>query len=811
MQQYPCIMRLVLSLLTLILLVVSSSLAAANPAGVNSKTAGMTCCGLGIEVKDSLVSMDVKKVDITMVLREISQKAMININVSEGIKNKISIKMADVPLEHALKRICDNRILVYEFLPQTKTYRIINAGAFSEQKEKMTDAQTPFRNLIPAKKQGPQQPIQGGNNQKIKAGISGQPSARMYDEKGRPLYKPGELLVKFKTGVTQKQIAHLHRALGSTVIRKMNRLRLEQIKLKPGLSEQDGITGYSAAGIVETVEMHTLRYVDATLPNDPFFGQQWGLTRIQAPKAWDISRGSPEMIIAVIDTGVNYLQPDLTDNIWINADEFVGDANGDGFPGIQGKDDDGDGLVDEDSWNRQPGDPEYTNDLKDDDDENSYVDDIRGWDFAGEDDLDPNDSDADPMDLDGHGTSVAGIVAAKTDNGLGTAGLVWNAKIMVLKAQADNSEYMEDVDVISAIYYAIDNGARIVNCSFGGGSYQALERAAFADLGGNDILAVCAAGNDGLDTDLSGNENYPSNYTLSNIISVAASDSDDALGSFSNYGRTSVDVMAPGVNIKSTSVDTDAAVITSTISYSAVGMTYASITGESGITGLLYNCGKGDPAAAEFPPEVNGNIALIERGELFFSEKAANAQAAGAIAVVIYNNVPGSFNGTLQPGDWWIPVVSISKEDGAVLIAGVGAEVTVINKPEEYGTSDGTSMAAPHVTGIAALLLSHEPFLEYSTLKAAILDTVDSIPSVADRMVSGGRVNAFRALCGVNTLRGDFNYDKVVDLADAVLSQQIISGTLSEKSVCKEVEVDSDGRIGMEDILYILQNIVGMR
>jgi subtilisin family serine protease len=120
-------------------------------------------------------------------------------------------------------------------------------------------------------------------------------------------------------------------------------------------------------------------------------------------------------------------------------------------------------------------------------------------------------------------------------------------------------------------------------------------------------------------------------------------------------------------------------------------------------------------------------------------------------------------------------------------------------------------MAAPHVTGIAALLRSQEPFLDYAVVKAAILDTVDEIPSVADKMVSGGRVNALNALCSVNALAGDFNYDKALDLADAVLALQIISGEASEKAVCKEAEVNSDGRIGLEEIIYILQVIAGLK
>ncbi|NQU03808.1 MAG: S8 family serine peptidase [Syntrophaceae bacterium] len=122
-------------------------------------------------------------------------------------------------------------------------------------------------------------------------------------------------------------------------------------------------------------------------------------------------------------------------------------------------------------------------------------------DFAGYDEFDPTDQDADPFDPDGHGTHVAGIIAARGNNDQGIAGVCWNVKVMVLKVQADNSGYMEGFDIIEAIDYAIDKGARIVNCSFGGDSYDQNEVDAFDDLRNNNILSVCAAGNKGSDAD----------------------------------------------------------------------------------------------------------------------------------------------------------------------------------------------------------------------------------------------------------------------------------------------------------------------
>ena len=448
-------------------------------------------------------------------------------------------------------------------------------------------------------------------------------------------------MVRFKEGTTAEQISALHQSFGNTMIKSIGRLRLQQVKLKEGLSIQEAIALYTVSEIVENAEAHVLRYPNKTIPNDTNFPNQWGLDRIQVPEVWDIVKGNPDLIIAVIDTGVDYLHPDLGNNIWMNPAELNGSADAD-------------------------------------DDENGYLDDILGWDFAGSNKDNPNDSDNDPIDTDtgGHGTHVAGIIAAEANNGRGVAGVNWNTKIMALKVKADDSKFIEDFDVIQAIYYAMDMGARIVNCSFGGENDSVNEKNAFADLENAEILAVCAAGNgddsgNGIDTD-GLIKNYPSSYPFDNIISVAAGDSNDNLAGFSNYGFTSVDLMAPGVDIESTvsgSSYTQASVTANSggtaYNFTADGMSFAGTTDSVGISALAYDCGLGYPE--NFPAEVNGNIALIQRGVIHYSEKAANAINAGAVAVIIYNNVTGSFEGTLEKPGAWPVVVSISQEDGVQL------------------------------------------------------------------------------------------------------------------------------------------------
>jgi len=848
----------------------------------------------GIQVKDGLISIDVKDAEIADVLHEIARKLNIHLMIGDGVTGKTSIKMKGATIEEALRQLCENRAIVFEFVPETQTYRIISVGAYTTKKGKDKKTGSGIAASSPKSKHRVIASAQGTGKVRGRNGSfeysknenthpRKQVSEKMYDSKGRPLYKSGELLIRFKKGITQKQINELHKSLGSTVLDTMPRFRLQKIKLRKGLSEQEAIDLYSASPLVEIVERHALRYTNSITPNDPYFSTQWGLTKIHAPEAWDITQGGPEIVIAVIDTGVDYSHPDLSQNIWINTGESLGDANNDGCPGIcgvdddgdaawtaeieDGEDNDGDGLVDENGIDFRDedvmlADPDHdgytlvgpdgifeTDDDDDsndralaakDDDENGYADDILGWDFAGTKETpagqaEQDDEDNDPMDGNGHGTHVAGIIAAAGNNGLGVAGVCWNAKVMVLKVQADESNEIEEWDVIEAIGYAIFNGARIVNCSFGGENEDSLEELAFGWLQQAGILAVCSAGNDGINTD-TGPKTYPACYDLDNIISVAASDSDDCLASFgsagaSNYGDTTVDVMAPGHDIKSTvpATHTEAVVRAGTdpyTEYSANGMLFAGTTDEEGITQLAYNCGQG--YTDQFPDGVSGNIAVIQRGnrdgtDFYFSEKVANAQDKGAVAAIIYNNrLDGSddnfdeVGGSLgSPGDW-IPVVSISKADGKALTPLLPLTVTVINKqidpPSAYDTMQGTSMAAPYVSGIAGLLLSVNPALTYTQVKSAILDTVDKIPDVSGKLVSGGRVNA-RAALSRAFMHGDVSGDNKIGLDDAILALQVVSRMNPQPPACIScgIDVNGDGRIGIEEAIYVLQVVGKMR
>ncbi len=270
---------------------------------------------------------------------------------------------------------------------------------------------------------------------------------------------------------------------------------------------------------VRRVELDTIVTTEA-IPNDTDFSQLWGMHNtsqtggttdadIDAPEAWDLATGSPNIIVAVIDTGVDYTHPDLSPNMWINTGEIAGN----------GIDDEG----------------------------NGYIDDIYGIDMV-------ND-DTDPMDDHYHGTHCAGTIGAKGNDGYGVAGVNWDVKIMALKF-LNSSGSGATSDAVTCMDYVIDMKQRghnivVTSNSWGGGGFIQTMLDAINTAGQNGILFVAAAGNNSTDTDQT--TYYPQGYDSPYVISVAATDHTDQLASFSNYGLTTVDLAAPGVSIRSTS------------------------------------------------------------------------------------------------------------------------------------------------------------------------------------------------------------------------------------------------------------------
>jgi len=257
---------------------------------------------------------------------------------------------------------------------------------------------------------------------------------------------------------------------------------------------------------VEWAEPKFVREIEF-VPNDPSYSSQYALSKISAALAWDISKGDTNVVIGIVDTGVDWDHPDLAANIWRNRDEIAGN-------GI-------------------------------DDDNNGYVDDIRGWDFGGLTGIPDNNPMEDQSD---HGTHVAGIASAVSDNNTGVASIGFNCRLMPVKTSRNDFRNSSGDAYIAygyeGVIYAADNGAKIINCSWGGSGASNLEQAVIDYVISKGSLIVAAAGNDNT------NENFfPSAYN--GVLSVASTTSTDSRSSFSNYGKT-IDVAAPGSNIYNT-------------------------------------------------------------------------------------------------------------------------------------------------------------------------------------------------------------------------------------------------------------------
>jgi len=424
-------------------------------------------------------------------------------------------------------------------------------------------------------------------------------------------YKEGEILVRFKPSANQTRINTITKSIGAQILYSARSIRDQRSVIIPDLfvlKVDDARMTQSLSTLatnpdVEYAEPNYKLYALA-VPNDPSFSDQWALynfgqtggtpgSDINGPGAWDHETGSRSVVVAVVDTGVDYNHRDLAGNMWVNQGEIPGN-----------------GL---------------------DDDNNGYVDDIHGInvvDYY----IGGAPCAGDPMDDEGHGTHVAGIIGACGNNARGISGVNWKVSIMATKfMNKDGWGWLDDA--IFCLQYICAQkraGVNIIaaNNSWGGGGYSRALYDAIKALQNEGILFVAAAGNDGGDNDSL--YTYPASYDLMNIISVAATDCNDELAWFSNYGKRTVDVGAPGVDILST------------------------------CSPLLPYCWSTDA---------------------------------------------------------W-----------------------------PYDTWSGTSMAAPHVTGLAALLKAQDQTRSWKAIRNLILSTGDPIPALDGISVTGRRIDAERAL-----------------------------------------------------------------
>ncbi len=354
-----------------------------------------------------------------------------------------------------------------------------------------------------------------------------------------PLKRPPEVLVRFKPDVSLDRMRSIAAASNDQVVDEiesvgglaviddlddadpqfvvhqyasMNDVEYAEpnyrIQLDDPIEKNNDISPRSAASVFRS---------DEKVPNDPLFAKQWALNNqgaaggtaradIDAVAAWQTTTGSSEVVVAVLDSGVELDHEDLKNNIWTRPDDLAAYSDA----------------------------------------ELGELDDLRG--FNG---VDLND---DPSDDNGHGTHCAGIIGAEGNNGLGITGVNWNVKIMPLKFLGRNGGGTTE-DAIAAINYAIERkkdgvNIRVISASWGSQIYSKALEDTIRAAGDAGILFIAAAGNNGTDNDTG--PHYPSNYKLPNVVSVAAVDNTDKLASFSNFGVKSVDVAAPGKAVLST-------------------------------------------------------------------------------------------------------------------------------------------------------------------------------------------------------------------------------------------------------------------
>lgn len=328
-------------------------------------------------------------------------------------------------------------------------------------------------------------------------------------------YVPDEILVKFKSDAPSYAVGETHLLMRGRVLEDFPDIGWQRVKLPRGLSVDDAVSQYRDFADVEAAQPNFYYHLLLT-PNDPQYTSSgmWGLTKISAPSAWDLTIGSPAVVVADIDTGLRYTHQDIAANVWTNPGEIPNN----------GIDDDG----------------------------NGFIDDYYGYDFRYD--------DPDPLDENGHGTHTAGTIGAVGNNNLNVVGVNWNVKIMAVKIYSASGSDTTSAMLINAYHYVTlmkNRGVniRVTNNSYGGCTeacgYDQATKDALDAMGNAGILNVFAAGNNSANNDTTAAPNYPSTYTSPSVLAVAASTTTDTRASFSSWGAVTVDLAAPGSGVLS--------------------------------------------------------------------------------------------------------------------------------------------------------------------------------------------------------------------------------------------------------------------
>lgn len=558
-------------------------------------------------------------------------------------------------------------------------------------------------------------------------------------------YVPGEMIVKYKNGLSSAAQNNSLEREGLQRIKRLNNRGINQVRLPRGRDLKAAIDEIKLDPNVEFAQPNFI-YRISTTPNDTRYGQLWGLKNsaqtiispggpdspsgtnnpgtsgkdMDLENAWSKITDCSSVTVAILDTGVNYNHEDLAANMWDGGVAY----------------------------------PKH------------------GYDFVG---TDTND----PLDQNGHGTHVAGTIGAVGNNNKGTTGVCWGVKLMAIRV-LDATGSGTTSDIVQGIDFAVANGAKVINMSLGGSSFDAAYSTSIDNARNNGVVVVAAAGNENTNND-GGTHSYPCDFTQANVVCVAALSQNYSLASFSNYGVTSVDIGAPGVNIVSTWPGTH----TTTSDPLTAGWTFSSTTASPwaykslnfGVaTNTLanpanynqvakYNHNTDDRAYKSFNL-AGKNVAILNFYLMWDTEVGqdyvtVHANTAGGDPIPAGDELDyfdGNTGTTRYAMSYDItPYISATTGIGFNLtsngtVNGFGSNVSLFSletlayNNTTYNVISGTSMATPHVAGLAAMIFAYNPNYTYSDVVASLKNGGVTTASLSGKTTTGKAASASGSL-----------------------------------------------------------------
>ncbi len=565
------------------------------------------------------------------------------------------------------------------------------------------------------------------------------PSARPpVDATAGSHYVQGQVLVKFRppAGALARRAAVAAR--GHRVLAELGQPGWVQVRLAAGETVETAQASYRSDPSVEYVQPNYI-YHALAVPDDPQYGQLWAFRNtgqavaggdftpdagtagadMDIEPAWDHITDCSGAVVAVLDTGVNYNHEDLAGNMW------------DGGPGF----------------------PKH------------------GWNYV--------DNNADPMDLEGHGSHVAGIIGAAGNNGRGTAGVCWKATLMAVRV-LDAQGAGDTSGIIQGIDFAVSNHAKVINMSLGGGgAFDQAFSDSISNAQDNDVVVVAAAGNSTFSND--DYPFYPCNFTQPNMVCVAALDQNYALASFSNWGAGSVAVGAPGTNILSSFAGTRASLADPLTAWTiSGGWTHTSfpdgdlLTDPAGFPNVRYGPGLMDTAIKGFDTSAADVIFLNDYyvADLADSEDRfiVGVDANGVDAFgenALQETTAGPVHSTIYPAALDISrcarhvncLIGFKLATGAATPGDLGVSVAfsidaLTLTTDAHAVLSGTSMAAPEVAGLATMLRAYNPQFTFADTVSAIENAGRPVPALSGKTRTGDAIDAMSSLAYINPPTG---------------------------------------------------------